>query len=386
MNLILDFLFHFGLLINLIILAILYKNSRGEFHQKVLFCIFILILLIQICTIGYKNKSALLFYSTCVFDNASIVFIGPLLLLYVKSIFLPSKRLLKNNKIHFIYPLIYLTFVSIPFSISMWYKEYIFDYIAIIDTDYIYLNIIYSLVYCGISLTILKKAEKIILQNYSNLEQVDIKWIKHLLIGAILVMGLDISTTLYEIFFGELEWNVLYITSTGVVILVGYLGYNGLTQSQILLPLFLLKKHHLIPNELDQSSVKKQKATTTSPYDNNEMLLLKNKLQELMEEQHPFLDPDLSLKSLANLLAIPERKMSTLLNQYMNTSFHDYINGYRVDEVKRKLSNPNNNTYTLLAIALDSGFSSKTSFNRTFNKMTNMSPSEYKKAIPMAVN
>ena len=95
----------------------------------------------------------------------------------------------------------------------------------------------------------------------------------------------------------------------------------------------------------------------------------------------PFLDENVSLKSLAELLAVSDKKLSAILNQHMEISFYDYINGYKVEDVIMKMKEPSYNKYTLLAIAFESGFNSKTSFNRIFKKVTGLSPSAYKKQL-----
>lgn len=380
MNLVLDILFYFGILINISILIIIFKNKIDVFHQKILFFIFLSILLSQICTLGFFKKNKYLFYPTFIFNNAISVYIGPLILLYVKSIFLPAKKLFLKNIKHFIVPIFYFLIITVPFLISMLKKDFIFKYLEVVD-DYIDFSILYSLFYCLLSIKVLNSAQEVIVQNYSNLDTVDLKWIKKLLIGAVFVIVLDLFTTGYELIFDDFFLSSGgFLTNIGIVFLVGYLAYNGISQSKIFLPVYLLKKHNLIFEKESMVYNEKEKVKTTA-YNDDEMLVLKEKLQKLMKEEQPFLNPDVSLKTLATLLSIPERKMSTLLNQYLNISFYDYINTYRVEAFKENLQSPSNENYTLLSIAYGCGFSSKTSFNRVFHKIAKMSPSAYKKTL-----
>lgn len=380
MNLVLDVLFYFGILINISVLIIIFKNKIDVLDKKILFFIFLSILLSQICTLGLFKKNKYLFYSTFIFDNAISVYIGPLILLYIKSIFLPAKKLFLKNIKHFIVPIFYFLIITVPFLISTLKKSFIFKYLEVVD-DYIDYSILYSLFYCLLSIKVLNRAQNVIVQNYSSLETVDLKWIKKLLIGASFVIVLDLFTTGYELFFDEFFLsNGGFLTNLGVVFLVGYLAYNGITQSKIFIPVYLLKKHNLIfendllmPNEAEK--------VKTTAYNDDEMLVLKDKLEKIMKEEQPFLNPELSLKTLATSLSIPERKMSTLLNQYLDISFYDYINTFRVEAFKENLQSTSNKNYTLLSIAYDCGFSSKTSFNRVFHKVTKMSPSAYKKTL-----
>jgi AraC-like DNA-binding protein len=87
------------------------------------------------------------------------------------------------------------------------------------------------------------------------------------------------------------------------------------------------------------------------------------------------------LNKLAKHIPTTDKKLSLLLNQYMNTTFYDFVNAYRVQSVKEKLASVDFDNLTLLGIAYESGFKSKTSFNRIFKKETGFSPSEYKKSL-----
>ncbi|CAN0600528.1 unnamed protein product, partial [Ectocarpus sp. 12 AP-2014] len=156
------------------------------------------------------------------------------------------------------------------------------------------------------------------------------------------------------------------------------LGYYGVSQSTILLPDFLLEHEDSVRDQ--ETSGVTNKAVKYN-YDSAEMKQLQDKLNVLMREQKPFLDEDLTLSTLSGMLQVPDKKLSTLLNQNMATSFYDHINGSRVDEFKKRLAMPASHTFTLLAIAYDCGFKSKSSFNRIFKNTTGLSPSEYQKSL-----
>ena len=86
----------------------------------------------------------------------------------------------------------------------------------------------------------------------------------------------------------------------------------------------------------------------------------------------------LTLGILADAISMTDKKLSALLNHYLQTSFYDFINAYRVTEVQNKMKDERYDHYTLLAIGLECGFKSKASFNRIFKKVTGLSPSKYK--------
>ncbi|MCA1632767.1 MAG: helix-turn-helix domain-containing protein [Acidobacteria bacterium] len=102
------------------------------------------------------------------------------------------------------------------------------------------------------------------------------------------------------------------------------------------------------------------------------------KLLGFMEAERPYADGELTLQKLAALLSIPAQHLSQTVNGRLNQSFVDFVNTYRVEEAKRKLLDPALSHYSVLAIAEEVGFNSKSSFNAVFKKHTNMTPSEFR--------
>ena len=90
-----------------------------------------------------------------------------------------------------------------------------------------------------------------------------------------------------------------------------------------------------------------------------------------------FKDPELNLGQLAGNLNVHSNVLSQVINSFENKSFYDYINGLRIEEFKTLVADPVNRQYTLLSLAYECGFNSKTAFNRNFKKVTALSPSEY---------
>ena len=104
------------------------------------------------------------------------------------------------------------------------------------------------------------------------------------------------------------------------------------------------------------------------------------KLLHFMATEKPYTDSALTLPKLAEKLSIPERHLSRIINERLNRNFADFVNSYRVEEAKRRLVAGAQQHYSVLAIAEEVGFSSKSSFNLVFKKHTNMTPSEFRKA------
>ena len=101
-------------------------------------------------------------------------------------------------------------------------------------------------------------------------------------------------------------------------------------------------------------------------------------LKKTMEANRYYRAAELSLPTLAEALNINPHELSRIINNAIGKNFNDFINEYRIREVVKKMQDPANDRITLLGIALDAGFNSKTTFNRTFKEMTGKSPNEYK--------
>ncbi|KZS42590.1 hypothetical protein AWE51_03860 [Aquimarina aggregata] len=102
-----------------------------------------------------------------------------------------------------------------------------------------------------------------------------------------------------------------------------------------------------------------------------------DELLDLMLNQKPYLNPELKLHDLASLMNAPSHTLSDQINKELGLNFYDFINQYRVNEFKKRVVLPEYKNLTLIAIAHDVGFNSKTSFNRIFKKHTSITPSEF---------
>lgn len=104
------------------------------------------------------------------------------------------------------------------------------------------------------------------------------------------------------------------------------------------------------------------------------------RLLQLMDTEKLYLDSNLTLAKLAEKLSIPAPHLSQIINERLNQNFIDFINTYRVAEAKRRLVDPAKKHYSVLAVAEEVGFNSKSSFNAVFKKHVQMTPSEFRKA------
>jgi AraC-like DNA-binding protein len=103
------------------------------------------------------------------------------------------------------------------------------------------------------------------------------------------------------------------------------------------------------------------------------------RLLRLMEAEKLYLEPELTLPELAAKLSVSPHHLSQVINRETNKSFFDFVNEYRVQEAKRLLGSPKHSHLSILGIALDAGFNSKSAFYTAFGKHIGMTPSEFKK-------
>ncbi|GAB2868680.1 helix-turn-helix domain-containing protein [Hymenobacter ruber] len=108
----------------------------------------------------------------------------------------------------------------------------------------------------------------------------------------------------------------------------------------------------------------------------------REKLLALMAEQQPWLEPELTLAELAHRLRTNTSLLSHVINTGCGQNFNDFVNRYRVAEAERKLQDPRLAHYSLVGIALESGFNSKSTFNRVFKKLMGRTPGEISRPKP----
>ncbi|MDX2362188.1 MAG: AraC family transcriptional regulator [Crocinitomicaceae bacterium] len=241
------------------------------------------------------------------------------------------------------------------------------------------LNVFLGPIYLILSLVLLLKHRKNIRRDFSYTEDINLKWLFYLVaimglvwIIVVLVNVLAKYINVIDPNFGD---NIIYVALT---IAIFFIGYFGIKQQVIYSPSAKKEEKETVPNAVDEkpiqpdtdrykkSGLKKEESTQHA-----------NRLKEYMQEERPYLNGKLSLKETADYLEISVNHLSQVINEQMEVNFFDFINSYRVEEVKRLLADPEYKQYTLLAVAYDSGFNSKSSFNNIFKKFTGLTPTNY---------
>jgi AraC-like DNA-binding protein len=222
-----------------------------------------------------------------------------------------------------------------------------------------YLAIVVSgILYIILSSLALRKHRRAIVEEFSNTEKINFAWLQYLIywIGAIWI--------------GVLISNETLIFST-VVLLVGFIGFFGIRQTTIFHS--VSREPSIVGAEDDAGKKKYQK----SGLNEETAVILHNNLTQLMQQEKVFRDSELSLSDLAARINTPPNYLSQVINDREGKSFYDYINTLRVEEFKRLAAGPDSRKYTLLGLAQECGFNSKSTFNRYFKKVTGTSPSQF---------
>ena len=154
-----------------------------------------------------------------------------------------------------------------------------------------------------------------------------------------------------------------YAIAVVMAISIYAIAYHGLKQPAIFFEIASLQKTKYAKTGLSDSFSER----------------VKTRLLSLLELEKPYLNGNLRVQDLANMLNISSHQLSQVINREFGQVFSDFINSYRVETAKRKLADPGLEIDKILKIAFESGFNNKASFNTVFRKFTSMSPSAYRK-------
>ena len=238
-------------------------------------------------------------------------------------------------------------------------------------------NIILGPTYLIWTLILLRKHMKNIKNNFSYTEKISLRWLKYILVGMgfvwIAVIFANIVSSL-SILTDSMHDHVIYLAAT---IVMFFLGYFGIKQKAIYSTI-ATNSNPEIDNNLNKTE-KKRSRYKKSGLKKTEAEVQLKKLLDYFENDKPYLNGKLNLKEVADHIDTSVNHLSQIINELLDKSFFDFVNGYRVEEVRNLLSDSKNKQYTLLAVAYESGFNSKSSFNSIFKKITGLTPSQYSK-------
>ena len=202
--------------------------------------------------------------------------------------------------------------------------------------------------------------------SYSNTERVNLRWLLWFAGAAAFIWVLAIS-----IDSGSSESAIRDDhVSLAMALMIYAIGYMGLRQPEIF---HYETREFPIPPTVEHPADPYER----SGLNDSEAENLRVALVALMETEQPWKDSELTLAQLAERLETTPHKLSEVLNAQVGQTFYDFVNGYRVREVQRRIKAGEAKKLKMLALALDAGFASKSTFNDVFKKHTNQTPSAF---------
>lgn len=309
--------------------------------------------------------------------NTSLpMLIGPITLLYVLAYTGRRQKIHPLFALHALPYVILTTFVCIKMFVNpepTVREDISFIEDAISPAFFILrlARILLGPIYLIVTLFILRKHSRRINHYFSYTEEIDLKWIRLLIIMLtiiwITVIVVNILISWNEFIPWRLGDNIIYVM---VVVTVFVNGYFGIKQQIIFSPADQPKTE----SNSKKKPGEQYKKSGLSKKESEEYL---NSLLKYMEEERPYLDGKLSLAQVAKYLGTSTNHVSQVINSELNKNFFDFVNGYRVDLIKQRMLDGWSDHLTLLGMAYDCGFNSKSSFNSIFKKYTGYTPSQF---------
>jgi len=336
---------------------------------------------------------------------------GPIIYLYAKTVSAGGQVFRKASLLHFI-PCLLVTLYFLPFYAQDGATKLAFLHalmregppldVAIIEQ----LQYPHGIIYMILTIRLLQRHYAQVKTTHSSVERINLLWLRNLTIGIAAVWVLVTGLNLLDVAGFELGEAESQLTPLAMSILVYCIGYMGLRQPEIFnAPPWRaaparservqyaaddappLENHSGLPDTQKDSP-----APSTAPVSQDEAFgyeksgltqvqaeALGQQLVRLMEEDQLFKRSQLTLQELADEMSISAHNLSEVINTQMRQNFYDFVNGYRVEEVKRRLRDPQSRHLTILALAEESGFNSKSAFNALFKKHTGQTPSHYRR-------
>jgi len=330
---------------------------------------------------------------------------GPLVYLYAVAASDRAWRFERRQLIHFA-PVVVVVIASMPLYLMHGAEKIaLFDRlqsgdvpmtVRVLDpTKYIS-----GLAYSVATVAYLRRHRRRVENSYSNTERVNLRWLLWLTGAALAIWVLATWSEVSGLIPMTVRQRSDDLVSLGIAIVVYGIGYMGLRQPEI----FRYEDpESSAPTAVVQPAVEpiatplqpSRDAETPEPVDADETrdaryarsglseaeaAALKAELLALMTKERPYREPDLTLSALAERLDTTPHKLSEVLNAEIGQTFYDFINRYRVDEVRRRLANDEARNLNVLTLAMDAGFASKSTFNQVFKKQTGHTPSTYRRA------
>lgn len=368
-------------------LLLLYSGIRNEHKSSFWLAAFIFLCAMYIAPfmLGYAGWYGRDPYEDILFfiPFQQLFLLPPLLYFYVKSSLNPSFRFERKDWLHFVPAILYAVYSLIVWITDTMILDKYYFYAIERDKDfsawYQIAGFVMLVFYLFESLKLYRKYKKKTYDTVSFADSILHLWIQRFLIA---FLGLLLIRALFFIInpewanFGRKYWYYLSFS-----ILFYYIALSGYVHSIKMNLQFLPKLDSnaavdfLAEADNQQTPTKTNEKTEFSITSADK--ILQKKLEKFMTEAQLFTNPNLTLFDVASKLNTHPKKVSNIINKGFKMNFNDFVNAYRTKEVIKKVQANEDDVKTLLGIALESGFNSKSTFNRAFKKHTKQTPKEY---------
>jgi AraC-like DNA-binding protein len=297
---------------------------------------------------------------------------GPFLYLYASSLTKISTSRGKYWYGHFL-PAVFLYLYILPLLFSSAEEKLLVDLRGFSEDFYFqflhkYIILLSGFVYALLSAQLLRQAFST--TNSQKTAQLELHWLRYL---TICMSGIWVLVAV-----GNNQW--VFSTASLFVLFVGYFGIKRLgifTEKNVQLALESPYASSLLVLEPSPNRKKYQKSGLSEA----QAVQIQKDLHHLLRIEKLFKNSDLSLSDLAERMGVHPNYLSQVINEREGMTFQEYLNTLRVEEFKSLAGKAYLQHYTLLALAFECGFNSKSSFNRYVKKVTGLSPSDYLKSI-----
>ena len=270
-----------------------------------------------------------------------------------------------------IYGIFFFYFESNAFKLSVVFSEDVSWHLKLITN----LIPVHGVIYVILTFFEARKFNKKLKQSYSNIDQINLRWLTFLIIASAIIWGIVILSYVLNFIYGEqLQANIFIYIAMSIFIYT--IGYKSLRQPEVKL---IVDESVEITTEEDVNvkpvSYKKSGLSDETAEEHLRKLL------NLMEDKKPYMDSRINLNDLSALLGVSTHNLSEVINTKLNQNFYDFINKYRVEEVKRLIEKDKNMSFSILGLGYDAGFSSKSAFYSAFKKFCNQTPAQYREEL-----
>jgi AraC-like DNA-binding protein len=292
---------------------------------------------------------------------------------YVLSLTNSERKFTRRDLLLFVPSAVYVIFRLVLFTQSVEFKDWFDDnyYVPLVSPVVFVSEFAWNSVFLLLSLKYYRRYRRWLDENFSDTEQIKFDWLKNFLYVFTFVFILAGVFDFTDRFVYDLSYVQYFYFEIVLALVTYYLAVAGYSRLAPAVKLRFAPPVESPPDEIIETLSPKQ--SIAEP----EFERLKVKLQNLMTDEKPHLEPQLTLADLSKLAGTNAGVLSAVINQGFGVNFNDFINGYRVEEVKARLENGGSKNLNLLGVAFECGFNSKATFNRVFKKQTGISPKEY---------